>query len=82
MLEQLLDPKNLAAMGGVLATLLVQFTASHGVAVDQGTANSLSLGILGLAGSLVLGHAHVQHAETHAEANENVAKITASMPPS
>lgn len=69
------DEKHQAGFVAGVAMFLVQFAASKGIVVDPHTADMVSGGIVALGAFVIGGHAHVQHAETHADAAVTVAKL-------
>lgn len=74
------DEKHQAGFISGLAIFLTQFAASKGLLIDQHTADAVSGGIVALGAFVIGGHAHVQHAEAHADGAVEVARINSTSP--
>jgi hypothetical protein len=80
-LASFLDPKKAAPISAALATILVQLAASREWALDAHTADALSTAFVTLALAVAASHAHVEHAETHADATVKAAEIASTTTP-
>lgn len=75
MIDFLSDKKTLTAISGAAVAVLVQVLAKHGLELDSSSANTLTGAVAVIFGLLIGGHAHVEHAEVHADAHVEATEI-------